>query len=141
MVLIVIKTIVNIPFLGKWIKTVVARQLQAFLEETDSLDSFQSCFRPCYGTGTTLVTLQDDLLREENLTISVLQNLSAFFDTIDHGILLIRLTSLGLGGSLLQGFQSFLKDQSQMVQSGEVMPTPWDFRYGILRDLHFSNSF
>lgn len=38
-----------------------AWQLHRILDETDFLDSFQSGFRPGYGTDTALVTLMDDL--------------------------------------------------------------------------------
>ncbi|KAF7251094.1 28S ribosomal protein S6, mitochondrial, partial [Varanus komodoensis] len=40
------RPVANIPFLGKVLEQVVAGQLQALLEETDYLDSFQSGFRP-----------------------------------------------------------------------------------------------
>ena len=54
----------NIPFIGKLVERVVADQFQAFLEEIDALDPFQSGFRPCHGMEMALVTLQYDLLRE-----------------------------------------------------------------------------
>ena len=51
-------------FLGKVIKRKVANQLQSYREEQDCLGPLQSGFRLQWGTETTLVMLQDDLLRE-----------------------------------------------------------------------------
>ena len=48
------RPISNVSFLSKVIEGVVADQLQALLENTDALDTFQSA----------LVTLQENLLRE-----------------------------------------------------------------------------
>ncbi|KAF7246048.1 Ribosyldihydronicotinamide dehydrogenase [quinone] [Varanus komodoensis] len=82
------RPVANIPFLGKVLERVVAGQLQALLDETDYLDPFQSGFRPGYSTESALVTLYDDLCREKDrgsTSLLVLLDLSAAFDTIDHG--------------------------------------------------------
>ena len=65
---------------------------------------FQSGFRPCHGMGTALVALFDDLLGEANkckVSLLILLNISATFDTVDHSILLRRLSELGIGGLVL----------------------------------------
>ncbi|KAF7243157.1 Ephrin type-A receptor 4 [Varanus komodoensis] len=82
------RPVANIPFLGKVLEWVVAGQLQALLDETHYLDPFQSGFRPGYGTESALVALYDDLCREKDrgsASLLVLLDLSAAFDTIDHG--------------------------------------------------------
>uniref|UniRef100_A0A803TFX4 Reverse transcriptase domain-containing protein n=1 Tax=Anolis carolinensis TaxID=28377 RepID=A0A803TFX4_ANOCA len=97
---------------------VVAAQLQAFLVDTDFLDPAQSGFRPGHGTETALVALVDDLRREldrGSVSLLVLLDLSAGFDTVDHGILLGCLAGMGLGGTVLQWLRSFLEGCSQMV--------------------------
>ncbi|KAF7251566.1 Zinc finger FYVE domain-containing protein 26 [Varanus komodoensis] len=128
------RPVANIPFLGKVLEQVMAGQLQALLDETDYLDPFQSGFRPRYGTESALVALYDDLCREKDrgsASLLVLLDLSAAFDTIDHGILLDRLAGLGVGGTALQWFRSYLNGRYQKVVLGDYDSAPWQLCHGV----------
>ncbi|KAF7249253.1 putative RNA-directed DNA polymerase from transposon BS, partial [Varanus komodoensis] len=128
------RPVANIPFLGKVLERVVAGQLQALLDETDYLDPFQSSFRPGYGTESALVALYNDLCREKDrgsASLLILLDLSAAFDTIDHGILLDRLAGLGVGGTALQWFHSYLNDRFQKVVLGDYGSAPWQLCHGV----------
>ncbi|KAF7240636.1 putative RNA-directed DNA polymerase from transposon BS, partial [Varanus komodoensis] len=127
------RPVANIPFLGKVLEQVVAGQLQALLDETDYLDPFQSGFRPGYSTESALVALYDDLCREKDrgsASLLVLLDLSAAFDTIDHGIL-DRLAGLGVGGTALQWFRSYLNGRFQKVVLGDYGSAPWQLCHGV----------
>ncbi|KAF7247602.1 Cytosolic 5'-nucleotidase 3A [Varanus komodoensis] len=128
------RPVANIPFLGKVLERVVAGQLQALLDETDYLDPFQSGFRPGYSTESALVALYDDLCREKDrgsASVLVLLDLSAAFDTIDHGILLDRLAGLGVGGTALQWFRSYLNGRFQKVVLGDHISASWQLCHGV----------
>ena len=74
-----------------------------------------------------LVALLYDLLREVdrgNVSFLVLLDISAAFNTVDHGILLGRLSELGIGGLALAWLRSFLEDCPQGVQIGEGFSAP-----------------
>lgn len=129
------RPIANIPFLGKILERVVALQLQAFLEETDYLDPFQFGFRPGFGTETALVVLVDDLrqeIDEGSASLLILLDLSAAFDTIGHDILLGCLTELGIGGTVLQWFRSYLSGRFQKVELRGCYSTLWRLCYVFL---------
>uniref|UniRef100_A0A803TSP9 Reverse transcriptase domain-containing protein n=1 Tax=Anolis carolinensis TaxID=28377 RepID=A0A803TSP9_ANOCA len=128
------RPISNLPFLGKVLERVVATQLQEFLDDTDFLDRSQSGFRPGHSTEMALVTLVDDLRREldrGSVTLLVLLDISVAFDTIDHGILLGRLSGMGLGGTVLLWLRSFLEGRSQKVKLGDTCSDPWPLTCGV----------
>uniref|UniRef100_M3XLB1 Reverse transcriptase domain-containing protein n=1 Tax=Latimeria chalumnae TaxID=7897 RepID=M3XLB1_LATCH len=59
------------------------------------------------------------------LSLLVQLDLSSAFDTIDHGVLLERLEHhLGISGTVLNWFQSFLSDRSQVVRIGDSVSVP-----------------
>uniref|UniRef100_A0A803TBI4 Reverse transcriptase domain-containing protein n=1 Tax=Anolis carolinensis TaxID=28377 RepID=A0A803TBI4_ANOCA len=124
----------NLPFLGKVVEHVVAAQLQAFLVDSNVLDLALSGFRPGHGTETALVALVNDLRREldrGSVSLLVLLDLSAAFDTVNHGTLLGRLAGMGLGGTVLQWLHSFLEGWSQMVSLGDACSAPQPLTCGV----------
>lgn len=85
-------------------------------------DVFQSGFRPHHSTETALVKVFNDIhLNTDNgkISVLVLLDLSAAFDTVDHNILLDRLENwVGLSGTALKWFESYLKDRDYFVSIG-----------------------
>ncbi|PVD19602.1 hypothetical protein C0Q70_20092 [Pomacea canaliculata] len=81
------------------------------------LDKFQSAYRPKHSCETALLRLMNDLLCSADagkVSLVVLLDLSAAFDVIDHSTLLTRLQmEVGIGGSALQWFHSYLSDRTQ----------------------------
>ncbi|MDG2560415.1 reverse transcriptase family protein, partial [Vibrio parahaemolyticus] len=113
------RPISNLPFMSKILEKVVADQLCDFLHDNNLFEEFQSGFRVHHSTETALVKITNDLLIASDkglVSVLVLLDLSAAFDTIDHQILLQRLDHLiGLKGSALSWFKSYLSDRFQFV--------------------------
>ena len=116
------RPISNLPFLSKIIEKVVHKQLTDFLALSNGFDVFQSGFRPHHSTETALIKVFNDIhLNTDNgkISVLVLLDLSAAFNTVDHNILLGRLENwLGFSGTVLDWFKSYLKDRDYFVSIG-----------------------
>ena len=95
----------------------------------------QSAYRRNHSTETALLKVMNDILlnmNRQHVTILVLLDLSAAFDSVDHSILLNRLSSkLGLNGTALAWFLSYLSGRSQRVSVRGAVSDKFDLRYGV----------
>ena len=109
----------NLNFISKVLERIVATQIIAHIEENKLGEEFQSAYRKHHSTETALVRVHNDIamaLAKKRSVLLVLLDLSAAFDTVDHGILLARLrTRIGITGTALKWCQSYLTDRSQSV--------------------------
>jgi len=90
------RPISNLSVLSKLLERLVARQFLAHLNSNGLLPRFQSAYRAHHSTETAVLkVLMDILLAVDagDLSALVLLDLSAAFDTVDHGILLHQLDS------------------------------------------------
>ena len=113
------RPISNLPFISKILEKTIASQVQAHLSFNNLYEQFQSGFRPLHSTETALVKITNDLLMAADsghLTILILLDLSAAFDTISHNILLDRLASIGITDTPLHWFKSYLSGRTQFIQ-------------------------
>uniref|UniRef100_A0A8C6WDV8 Reverse transcriptase domain-containing protein n=1 Tax=Neogobius melanostomus TaxID=47308 RepID=A0A8C6WDV8_9GOBI len=119
------RPISNLPFLGKVLEKVIYQQLTYFLLSNNVFDTFQSGFRPHHSTETALIKVTNDIRMNTNagkVSVLVLLDLSAAFDTVDHGILLHRLENwVGISGTALNWFKSYLEDRTYFVEIGNCV--------------------
>ena len=91
-------------------------------------NNLQSAYKCGNSTETALLYIQNDILSAQDhgeLTALLLLDLSAAFDTIDHDLLLSRLTKwFGIDGLVLQWVRSYLTGRSQLVKVDGVLSTP-----------------
>ena len=112
------RPISNLHYVSKLLERCVVKQLQEHLSKTSSYEPLQSAYRPYHSTETALLRVQNDILigmDKQKVTLLVMLDLSAAFDTIDHNILLQWLESIGIGGLVLSWFSSYLSNRTQSV--------------------------
>lgn len=113
------RPISNLPFLSKILEKIVFKQLNDYLVTQSIFDKYQSGFRCHHSTETALVKVVNDLrlnTDSKRLSVLVLLDLSAAFDTVDHDILINRLENwVGLSGPVLDWLKSYLRDRCFFV--------------------------
>ena len=130
----VYRPISNLSFLSKLIERLAISQLVNHLSTNDLLDEFQSAYRPGHSTETAIIRVQDDILRSIDRGESVclvMLDLSAAFDTVDHHLLLQRLSHLGVRSSALEFIRSYLCDRLMRVSIGECTSSERSLPFGV----------
>ncbi len=109
----------NLPFLSKVTEKVVKKRLVAHQNENGLKEVMQSAYSEHHSTETALLKVQSDILAamdKQQVVLLVLLDLSAAFDTIDHKILLNRLSDrCGIKGKALAWLNSYLTNREQYV--------------------------
>ncbi len=125
----------NLTFLSKLIERVAAKRLLSHQEINHLLEALQSAYRRGHSTETALAKVQDDIqlcMDKGQVMLQILLDLSAAFDTIDHNILIKRLSDrMGITGAALKWVISYLQDRKQYVQIDGKCSQSLPLKYGV----------
>ena len=125
----------NLSFISKVLEKVVAKRLDDHMLDNNLYSSVQSAYRERHSTETALLKVQSDILTALDSgsgAVLLMLDLSAAFDTIDHGILLSRLNSLyGISGDALDWFKSYLSNRVQRVIIGDTVSECKNLNFGV----------
>ena len=98
-------------------------------------DHLQSTYKANHSTETALLKVQNDILcsmDKKGVTVLVLLDLSAAFDTIDHSVLLARMKLLlGITDCALEWLCSYLTSRKQTVQIKGTTSAPQSLDCGV----------
>ena len=115
----------GLNFVSKLIEKIVASQIKSHMQNSGFSNNLQSAYKCGNSTETALLYIQNDILSAQDRGELSLLDLSAAFDTIDHDLLLSRLTEwFGIDGVVLQWVGSCLTGRSQLVKVNGVLSTP-----------------
>lgn len=125
----------NLTFLSKILEKIVLTQIESHLSVTRLRETFQSAYRSGHSTETSLLRVTSDLLKatdDGHVSVLALLDLSAAFDTIDHDILITRLSkSFGIRGTALAWLSSYLTNRQQKVVIRAVESAPVFLKFGV----------
>jgi len=129
----------SLAYISKLAERAVFNQTYDHIVWTSGLyPLLQSAYRRHHSTEAALVKVANDILLNMNsqrVTLLVLLDLKAAFDTADHGILLRRLnTSFGIRGKALEWFSSYLLGRSLCVLFDGVKSDSFDLRFGVSQE-------
>ena len=129
------RPITNLSFLSKLIERVVLARLNAHLEANNLNITNQSGYKKGHSCETLLLRITNDILigiDKKNATVVLLLDLSAAFDTVDHQKLIaILYNEIGLRGTCLKWFKSFLIGRSQRVRAGSSLSEEVELEFGV----------
>lgn len=125
----------NLKFISKLMEKCVAVQLNQYLNDNCLLEEFQSAYKIAHSTETALLKIQSDILMSLDngkAVVLVFLDMSAAFDTVNHKILLSRLSeSFGIKGMALKWFNSYLTNRKQFVAINNAVSSVWDQNVGV----------
>lgn len=111
----------------------VVGQLFRHCSDNAPLPVYQSSYRQFHSTETALLKVQSDILSnmdKQEVTLLVLLDLSAAFDTVDHNILIDILESdFGICGDVLKWFRSYLTGRVQRVIVNQQSSKTFNLNY------------
>ena len=114
------RPVTNLQFVGKLIERVVKKRLNEHMVDQELESDFEHGYKEGHSTETLLLEAIDELLMscDKGLpSVIMLLDLSAAFDTIDQEKLLsILREEIGIDGTALKWFESFIKDRTQRVK-------------------------
>ena len=125
----------NLSFIGKIIERVVLKRLNDHLTKNDLHCPEQFAYKKHHSTETLLIKITNDLMiaaDERTATVVMMLDLSAAFDTVDHNLLLTILEKeIGIRGTALEWFRSFLTGRSQRIRLGKVTSEVITIKFGV----------
>lgn len=129
------RPIANITFVGKLIEKVACSRLTEHMDLNHLVDPHQSAYRALHSTESALIKVKNDImfsLDANRAVLLVLLDLSAAFDTIDHNILISRLSQrICVKGAALNWFSSYLANWSTQVDIAGELSDPVIAQFGL----------
>jgi len=123
-----------LPLISKIFEKVVHDQTQNFLKENNLLYNYQSGFRSSHSTAFALSYLNDKILKgfeKGMVTGMILIDLQKAFDTIDHKILLRKLSVLNFSSDTIMWFKSYLSNRTFQVSIEKSLSQPGKLDCGV----------
>ena len=118
----------------KIFEKVIRKYIVKFLEETDKLNDGQHGFRAGRSCVSELLSHYDtivNILESGSNVDTIYLDFAKAFDKVDHGIVLKKLSLLGIRGKLLEWIKSFLSSRTQMVLVNGFLSDPSPVTSGV----------
>ncbi len=112
----------NLEFISKLVECAAVVQVNDYTGLHNLLPDVASSYRKGHSTETALIKVQSDMFEsmdKQNVTLLVMLDLSAAFDTVSHEVLFNTLESqFGISGTVLNWFRSYLSNRKQRILIG-----------------------
>ena len=123
-----------LPAISKIFEKVVFLQVYSYLNENNLLYENQYGFRKNHSTELAAMEVTVKIfenLDKKKLPLAIFLDFSKAFDTIDHEILLYKLSHYGIKDTALSWFKSYLSNRTQYVQYKDIASTELTITTGV----------
>ena len=129
------RPVANMQFASKILEKCVASQVNEHVEVNNLNEPMQSAYKANHSTETALAKVHNDFqlaIDNQKIVLLLMLDLSAAFDTVDHGIFTHRLaTDFGIVGDVNKWFHSYLDNRTlQVLVNGELSDSI-NMKYGL----------
>ena len=129
------RSVSNLQFISKIVEKVTLDQFTQHCNSNSLLSGYQSAHRKYYSCETSLVKLINDILwamEKQLVTVVVILDLSAVFDTVDHDLLLeVLRKQYGIAGMAREWYTSYLKPRTFKVSIRGKTSQPRQLDYSV----------
>ena len=111
-----------LPCFSKVLERITYNRLYSFLLDKNILYDKQFGFQKDNSTEHAILQLTNQILQsfdQDKFTIGIFIDLSKAFDTVDHNILLKKLSIYGIRNTNLKWFKSYLSDRKQYISTDQ----------------------
>lgn len=122
-----------LPILSKIFERVLYTRLNNYLIEKKFLIDEQYGFRPKSSTLSAAIDLITKIkinIDEKNFAVGIFIDLKKCFDTVSPQKLLEKLHNIGVRGTALNMFKSYMQNRRQVVKMGSFVSSPQNLDYG-----------
>ena len=112
------RPISQLTIFSKIFERCISHQIVSYLTINNILHPHQSAYTPCKSTETALCKVVSDIQMNNHGTLLVLLDMSAAFDTLNHGALINRLFAIGFRTKALSVLKSYIENRFSEVKIG-----------------------
>ena len=123
-----------LPTMSKVFERSATQQLAKYLENNNIISPSQHAYRKGHSTVTCLFEVVNQLYKlidEKKVAAVISLDLSKAFDSINHNLMLNKLSKMGLSESSLLWIQSYLSDRQQFIRFKDYTSTIQPVKAGV----------
>ena len=128
------RPIAILPFFSKFFEKVMYSRLSIFVEKSNIIFSSQHGFRAGHSPLLPLLTMHDKIsnaFEKNEYSIGIFLDLAKAFDTVNHDILLHKLSTYGIRGVQLDWFTSYFENRLQYVTCNGAVSELRTVKHGV----------
>ena len=128
------RPIAILPVVSKIMERLIQTQTMLYLEENDILDVNQGGFRKNNSTTATTSCMLDDIytnINNQQITYAIFIDFRKAFDSINHNILLRKLSKIGFLPKTCDWFENYLSNRTQYTVVNGIKSSLLDIDCGV----------